>query len=40
MRAAGDCGKMELGDVKEKIVVGNACGAVRQPWELGDIADS
>ena len=26
MRAATDCGEMDRGDVREKIVVGNACG--------------
>ena len=26
MRAAGDCGEMDQGDVREEIVVGNACG--------------
>ena len=26
MRAALDCGEMDQGDVREEIVVGNACG--------------
>ena len=26
MRAAVDCGEMDRGDVREEIVVGNACG--------------
>ena len=26
MRAAADCGKTDGGDVREEIVVGNACG--------------
>ena len=26
MRTVVDCGEMDLGDVREKTVVGNACG--------------
>jgi len=32
-RAAVECGVMDLGDVREKIVVGNACG--RKPGSHG-----
>ena len=34
--------RLDLGDVKEEIVVGKACGGKpgRQPWKPGDTAES
>ena len=41
VRAVVDCGEMDLGDVREEIVVGNACGEkARQPWKRADTAES
>ena len=41
MRAAVDCGETDRGDVREEIVVGNACGGkLGQPWKQGDTAES
>ena len=37
-RAAVDCREMDQGDVREEIVVGNACGG--KPWEQGNTAES
>ena len=40
-RAAVDCRETDQGDVREEIVVGNACGGKPgQPWKQGDIAES
>ena len=42
MRAAVDCGEMDLGDVREESVIGNACGGKpdKQPWKPGITAES
>ena len=37
-RAAVDCGDTYRGDMREEIVVGNACGG--KPWKQGDTAES
>ena len=40
-RAAVDCREMDQRDVREEIVVGNACGGkAGQPWKQGDSAES
>ena len=42
MRAAVDCGEMDRGEVREKIVGGGKClwRKAKQPWKPGDTVES